>query len=59
MRPETFKTKTETRKNGLETKSPDFITVKIPTMLSNQKSFKCIDLEKLLSRTIFHGFPYA
>jgi len=31
MRPETFKTKTETCKNGLETKSQDFITANNPT----------------------------
>jgi len=60
MRPETFKT--ETRKNGLETKSQDFITANNPTKLSNQKVVKLIDLQKLLSfygLTIFHGCPYA
>jgi len=38
MRPETFKTKTETRKNGINTKSQDFITANNPTKLSNQNS---------------------
>jgi len=40
MRPETFKT--ETRKNGLETKSQDFITANNRTKLSNQKVIKFI-----------------
>jgi len=38
MRPETFKTKTESHKNGLKTKSQDFITANNPTKLSNQNS---------------------
>jgi len=38
MRRETFKTEIETRQNGLETKSQDFITANNPTKLSNQKS---------------------
>ena len=38
MRPETFKTETETRKKGLETKYQDSITANNPTKLSNQKS---------------------
>jgi len=38
MRPETLKTETETHKNGLETKSQDFITANNPTKLSNQNS---------------------
>jgi len=39
MRPESFKTGIETRKNGLNTKFQDFITTNNPTKLSNQKSF--------------------
>jgi len=38
MRSETFKTETETRNNGLEPKSQDFITASNPTKLSNQKN---------------------
>ena len=38
MRPEIFKTKTETHKNGLKNKSQDFITANNPTKSSNQNS---------------------
>jgi len=38
MRPETFKSKIETCKNSLKTKSQDFATANNPTKLSNQNS---------------------
>jgi len=38
MRRETFKAETETHKNGLKTKSQEFIIANIPTTLSNKKS---------------------
>jgi len=47
MRPETFKTETETCKNGLETKSQDFITKNNPTKLLNQKSCKICWISKI------------
>jgi len=47
MRPGSFKTETETCKNGLETKSQDFITANNPTKLLNQKSCKIYWLTKI------------
>jgi len=51
MRPETFKT--ETCKNGLETKSQDFITANNPTKLSNLKVVKYLFMVRQLC-----GCPY-
>ena len=63
MRPETFKTETETRKKGLKTKSQKTSSLQIIQQICRiKKVVKFIDLQKLLSfygATIFLGCPYA